>query len=235
MSAPNPDDTALAGELVLGLLEGRAKTDAERRLASDPAFAREVEAWRARFAALDDATEPQAAGDALWRRIEAGVGAGAPRTARPPAAWTRFWNSLAAVRAAALGASLAALLLAVGLGFAVRAAWQQPTLVAVLLDGDRAGAVVHAFADGRVVLVPIVTMPVPPGRALEVWTLPSRQRGPVSVGLMNQARTLTLSLKDLPPPGVDQLFEITLEPATGSPTGRPTGPILFKGTTAQAL
>ena len=63
-------------------------------------------------------------------------------------------------------------------------------MVAVLLDGDRAGAVVHAFADGRVVLVPLTSINVPAGRALEVWTLPSRERGPVSVGLMDRARTL---------------------------------------------
>ena len=42
-------------------------------------------------------------------------------------------------------------------------------------------------------------------------------------------------LETLPPPGTDQLFEITLEPATGSPTGRPTGPVLFKGNTSLAL
>ncbi len=229
------DDKTLAGEYVLGLLEGAAKLDAERRLASDPTFAGEVEAWRVRFGAFDDTAELQPASDELWRRIEAGVPAVARRAAREPTAWTRFWNNLAALRATALGASLAALLLAVGLGFAIRAATQQPTMVAVLLDGTRAGAVVHAFADGRVVLVPITSINVPPGRALEVWTLPSRERGPVSVGLMNQARTLQLSLKDLPPPGPDQLFEITLEPATGSPTGRPTGPVLFKGNTALAL
>ena len=229
------DDKTLAGEYVLGLLEGAAKLDAERRLASDPTFAREVEAWRVRFAAFDDTAEPQPASDELWRR-DRGRRAGR-RTARDARAhaWTRFWNNLAALRATALGASLAALILAVGLGFAIRAATQQPTMVAVLLDGNRAGAVVHAFADGRVVLVPITSINVPPGRALEVWTLPSRERGPVSVGLMNQARTLQLSLKDLPPPGPDQLFEITLEPATGSPTGRPTGPVLFKGNTALAL
>ena len=93
-------------------------------------------------------------------------------------------------------------------------------MVAVLLDGSKPGAVVQAFSDGRVVLVPLVNINVPEGRALEVWTLPSRERGPVSVGLMNRARTLALSLKDLPAPGTDQLFEITLEPATGSPTGR---------------
>ena len=72
-------------------------------------------------------------------------------------------------------------------------------------------------------------------RTIQVWTLPSRERGPVSVGLMDQARTLQLSLKDLPEPKQDQLFELTLEPAGGSPTGRPTGPVLFKGNTALAL
>ena len=229
------DDNTLAGEYVLGLLEGGVKLDAERRLASDPAFAREVEGWRTRFAALDDSAEPLAVGDALWRKIEAGMEVAAPETAAAPVARTRFWDSLAALRVVALGASFAALVLAVGLGFALRAATQQPTLVAVLLDGDRAGAVVHAFADGRVVLVPIASINVPAGRALQVWTLPSRERGPVSVGLMDHARTLQLSLKDLPPPRPDQLFEITLEPAAGSPTGRPTGPVLFKGNTATAL
>ena len=155
--------------------------------------------------------------------------------AETPSLWSRFWNNLPALRAAALGASFAALLLAVGLGFAIRAANQQPVMVAVLVDGNRTGAVVHTFADGRVVLLPLAQIDVPPGRAIEVWTLPSRERGPVSVGLMSRAQTLQLSLKDLPAPKPDQLFELTLEPATGSPTGRPTGPILFKGNTALAL
>ena len=235
MTTPDRDDRTLAGEYVLGLLEGSAKLDAERRLVSDAAFAREVESWRTRFAAFDDSAEPHPPGDELWSRIEAGVPGEPPRAAAETSAWTRFGNNLPALRATALGASLAALVLAVGLGFAVRSAMQQPAMVAVLLDGNRAGAVVHAFADGRVVLVPITSIDVPAGRALEVWTLPSRERGPVSVGLMDRARTLQLSLKDLPPPGPDQLFEITLEPATGSPTGRPTGPILFKGNAARTL
>ena len=33
----------------------------------------------------------------------------------------------------------------------------------------------------------------------------------------------------LPEPKAGQLYEITLEPAPGSPTGRPTGPILVTG------
>lgn len=229
----NRDDKALAGEYVLGLLEGDAKVEAERRIASDLEFARAVESWRMRLLAFDDTTAPAAVSDGLWKKIEAGVPTRA--AAAEPSALAKFWSSLAVMRATAMGATFAALVLAVGLGFAVKAARQQPVMVAVLLDGSKPGAVVQAFSDGRVVLVPLVDINVPEGRALEVWTLPSRERGPVSVGLMNRARTLTLSLKDLPAPGTDQLFEITLEPATGSPTGRPTGPILFKGNTALAL
>ena len=221
-----------AAEYVLGLLEGEAKADAERRLASDAGFAREVERWRARFVEFDDVTAPHAPGEALWNRIEANTAAPPPAA---PSRWTKLWNDLPVMRTAAIGSTFAALLLAVGMGAAIRQARLQPVMVAVLVDGDRTGAVVHAFADGRTVLLPLTSINVPSGRALQVWTLPSRERGPVSVGLMDRARTLELQLKDLPRPGPDQLFEITLEPSGGSPTGRPTGPILFKGNTAQTL
>ncbi len=80
------DDKTLAGEYVLGLLEGAAQLDAERRLASDPTFAGAVEAWRVSFGAFDDTAELQPASDELWRRIEAGVPAvaGARRASPQP-------------------------------------------------------------------------------------------------------------------------------------------------------
>jgi anti-sigma-K factor RskA len=84
-------------------------------------------------------------------------------------------------------------------------------------------------------LIPLEAINVPPDRALEIWTLWDRAVGPRSIGLINEARTLRLNLENLPKPAPNQLFEITLEPKTGSPTGRPTGPILMKGTTSTAL
>ena len=61
-----------------------------------------------------------------------------------------------------------------------------------------AGAVVNAFADGRVELIPLTDINVPEGRALEIWTLWDRAVGPRSVGLIDRARSVTLNLRDLP-------------------------------------
>ncbi|MCC7275571.1 MAG: anti-sigma factor [Alphaproteobacteria bacterium] len=229
----------LAGEHVLGLLEGEAAAAAERLAERDPDFAAAVALWRARFFELDLTASPERPPAALWQRIEAGIAAPAAAPARPvrrAAAWGALWDSLAFWRIAGLGTAAASILLALGLA----TLWQQrattPVLVAVLLTDDRrAGAVVNAFADGRTELLPLGDIPVPPGRALEIWTLWDRARGPVSVGLIDRARTVRLRVDDLPRARPDQLFEITLEPATGSPIGRPTGPVLMKGTASRAL
>jgi anti-sigma-K factor RskA len=77
--------------------------------------------------------------------------------------------------------------------------------------------------------VPLTNITVPEGKTLQVWTLPSPQTGPVSMGLLEQARSKILSDFNLPPPQPQQLYEITLEQAGGSPTGKPTGPVIAKG------
>lgn len=244
MTAPGktPEfERTLAAEYVLGLLDPSAQAEAERLIARDPAFAREVEEWRARFAPLDETAQPVTPGADLWSRIESGIAAPAPAADAEPGVFARFWNSVGALRTASVAGALAALLLAVvsvgSLQYARNEALRKPVYVAVLVsDANREpGAVVNAFADGRVEMIPLTEINVPEGRALEIWTLWDRQVGPRSVGLLQRARATQLNLDALPRTGENQLFEITLEPATGSPTGRPTGPVLFKGTTTRAL
>ena len=229
-----PEHNALAGEYVCGLLDGAQQAEAERLVTTDAEFAQAVEGWRHRLSAFDDSAEAIAPGGALWQRIDTGLASpqSVTRTTRQHAGW---WNSLPLWRGAAFGTAFAALLLAVGLGFAMREASRTPAMIAVLVDGNRAGAVVHVFNDGHAVLLPLTDIAVPADRALQVWTLPSRERGPVSVGLMQAAHTLPLALSGLPDTKADQLFEITLEPKGGSPTGRPTGPILYKGLASPTL
>ncbi|HEV7329189.1 MAG TPA: anti-sigma factor [Bosea sp. (in: a-proteobacteria)] len=241
-----PERDALAGEYVLGLLDGADFAAAERRLDTDRDFAASVERWRQHFFAIDATVTPLAPPVDLWSRIEAGlagliqpaVASSAATSRATMASSTRFadwWNSLFVWRGAAFAGALAAVLLAVGLFGALDRAKRQPLMVAVLLtEGNAAAAVVNTFADGRVEMLPLQSIDVPAGKALEIWTLWDRAVGPRSVGLIDRARSTPLRLDNLPL-GNGQLFEITLEPATGSPTGRPTGPIIAKGTTSQRL
>ena len=228
------DRDSLIADYVLGTLDGDALAQAERLMLTDATFARDVEQWRTRLADFDRTAEIMAPPEALWSRIDSEI---AHPVAAPaaPGRFTNLWNSLPAWRAIGLAAAGIAVALTVGLGFAVREVQRTPQMIAILVNGDQAGAVVHVFNDGRAVLMPLTSIAVPSDRSLQVWTLPSRERGPVSVGLMETAKTLALSLKDVPAPGANQLFEITLEPKGGSPTGRPTGPILFKGLTAPTI
>jgi anti-sigma-K factor RskA len=146
------------------------------------------------------------------------------------------WERIEFWRWSAAAGAMAALAMVVLTGAMLNRWPSQPVMVAVLtVDGGKPGAVVESFADGTVRLIPLQDIAVPQGRALQVWTLRSRQEGPISVGLMDRAQTLRLDLGRLPAPSAEQLFEITLEPESGSPTGRPTGPVLMKGLTSSTL
>lgn len=244
IDAASPEAVTLAGEYVLGLLEGREREAAEHRLEQDSSFAAAVERWRRHFAALDATTTPITPPAELWSRIEAGIAgvikpAASTGIARPALATSSrlldLWNSLFVWRGAAFAGALATVLLVIGLFGALDRAKRQPLMVAVLLtEGNAAAAVVNTFADGRVEMLPLQSIDVPAGKALEIWTLWDRAVGPRSVGLIDRARSTPLRLDNLPL-GNGQLFEITLEPASGSPIGRPTGPIIAKGTTSQRL
>jgi anti-sigma-K factor RskA len=233
-----------AAEHVLGLLDAHESREAERLAATDEEFRAAVEAWRQRLAELDVAAPSMPAGEALWQRIADGLEAQASASPAPAvrtsrtfaSSWRALWDSLAFWRVAGLVGAAASVLLAVGLAIIAEQRSRQPVLVAVLLtEANRAAAVVNTFADGRAELIPLESIAVPPGRALQIWTLWDRARGPVSVGLIDEARTVRLQLENLPRTVPNQLFEITLEPSAGSPTGRPTGPVLMKGTTSTAL
>jgi len=224
------NESVLAGEYVLGLLEGADLESFERRHAREKQLQEEVAYWRARFSELDGTAEASAPSAGLWRRIEASIGVqrAAPAIARPSFS-ERLWESLGFWRGASFAGAAASLFLAISVGLLAGRATPQPIIVAVLqTDKALPGAIVEAFGDGSIVVVPLRDIDVPAGKALEVWTLFDKQRGPVSLGLINRAERARFQTAGLPA-REDQLYEITLEPATGSPIGRPTGPILMKG------
>ena len=106
----------------------------------------------------------------------------------------------------------------------------EPQVIAILMN-DRGEPVVmiEDFGNDTAKVTPLSDVSVAADQSLQLWTLPSKDTGPVSLGVLDGWRTATVDGPDLPGPLEEQLYEITVEPLGGSPTGKPTGPILGKG------
>lgn len=221
------DKAAAAGEFVLGSLNEEDRALVERALPNDAYLRTEVFAWQDRLLPLTTRAPAAVPTPGLWQRIERALDA--RRSSQPKAVvprGLRLWQGLSAL---ALAASLfmAVLLLQ------TRDPQTAPErYVAVLQSPDQksAGWIVEIDAARGARLVPLAPMdPVPAGRSLQFWTKLDGAAGPTSLGLVRAGQTVDLPLSRLPGIGARQLFEITLEPESGSPIGRPTGPILYIG------
>lgn len=223
---------ARAGEYVLGLIEGAERVAFEAEMQRDPELAERVDTLSRRMQALDD-TAAGPANAALWPAIEARLG-GTPQLAATPMPAAANENRALSDwgRWAALAASV---VVGIGVGFmaseTTRPAELKPRVIAVLLNESDAspGAIIEAFGDDSVHVVALEDFVVPDGKVLQVWTKPDEITGAVSLGTLGDIMDVRLQGPSLPLPGDGQLYEITLEPSPGSPTGKPTGPILVKG------
>lgn len=220
------DPYELAGEYVLGTLSRERRREVDAMLPDDATLRAAVAYWEERLLPLSALVEPVAPPPALWPRIERSLGtAAAPAAVRPG-----WWERLGLWRALAAGGFAAAAIMAAVVGvrqFEVA----QPRYMVVLAAPQNAGPgwVLELVADDTLRLEPLVTTEVPADRALQLWTKADDWEGPVSLGLVKPGEAVEVKLANLPKVVPNQLFEITLEPAAGSPIGRPTGPILYIG------
>ncbi|MGY2400827.1 anti-sigma factor [Pseudomonas sp. SDO5271_S396] len=215
----------LASEYVLGTLPAEQRAEVERRLTHDAELRAAVDAWEQRLLPLTALAEPVPPSAELWRRIERAIG-------QAPARW---WDLLVVWRGLAAAGLVATLTLATLL--LIRPPAAEPSFVVVLMapQSQAPGWVIQASDDQRIQLIPLGVMEVPADKALEFWTKADGWQGPVSLGLVKPGQTLSLPLDKLPPLAHDQLFEMTLEDARGSPTGKPTGPIQAIGRAVKVL
>jgi len=224
----------LASEYVLGTLPAEQRREVQQRLRQEPALQTAVDAWERRLLGLTDLAEPQTPTPHLWRRIERSVNElrrPAPSSAPRGTSW---WNLLPLWRGLA-GAGLAASLLLGAL--LLTQATVKPTYLVVLVGPqDKApGWVIQASNPREIQLIPLGVFEVPSDKALEFWTKGDDWQGPVSLGLVKPGQTLSVPLDKLPPLQPNQLFELTLEGANGSPIGKPTGPIQFIGRAVKVI
>ena len=228
---PLSDDLrAQAAEYVLGTLGAEQRRTIELQLGSNAALRAAIVQWEADLLPLASLAEPVAPSAQLWRRIDRS--AAVTQQVRVSA-----WRSLSLWRALTGTSVAVAALLAVLLVGRPDAGIAKPQYMVVLVapDNKAPGYVMQASVDRELSLVPLGTAPVPSDKSLQFWTKADGWRGPVSLGLVKPGQTITIPLDALPNVQPNQLFELTLEPAKGSPLNKPTGPIQFIGRAVKVM
>ena len=216
----------LAAEYVIGTMPGRSRRRFERLMADDPALARMVGDWADRLSPLDmviPAEEPPAH---VWRAIERRIGGEV--AASPTSSLHQWLNSLAFWRGLALAGGLATAALALFLTVAPRTL--PPTVVAILAGhgGDAGWVAVSGPKAGEVIFSAVAPKAESKPHDFELWGI-AAGGPPRPLGLLPErpGGTVTLPMTELPPPG--GVLAVSFEPPGGSPTGSPTGPVLYQG------
>ncbi len=211
----------LAGEYVLGVLRGPARRRFERLMMESRSLAAEVAKWEGHFASLALRLKPVEPPDYLWWRVMARVRAESrPRGERMRNTFWRTWAVAATV----------VLALVIVTQRVAPPPEAKPAQFALMSDtkGMPLWLIsVHPEAQ-RVDMKALASNAPPAGKSYELWMIPDGGK-PVPMGLMNETG---LASETVPPELLARLshakaLAISLEPQGGSPTGQPTGPVLW--------
>jgi anti-sigma-K factor RskA len=215
---------ALAAEYAVGTLQGRGRRRFERSLKDDPALRRMVAEWQTRLAPLDQAANSIAPSPRVWQAIRQRIA--------PASRHSRFWNSVGFWRGTALASTMAAAILVALLLFAP----PPETMVVVMSDDQSRPAITVSWrpeqiGEKRLRVRVIGHQTMDPDTAWELWMIPPGGGEPVSLGLITTHETQTVVV----PPRLRNTINsalalaMSVEPKGGSPTGLPTGPVLYQG------
>ena len=218
---------ALAAQYVLGTLSRAARERLARLARGNESVAAALRAWETRLLPLAESLPPVAPPERVWPaildRIQGQRESGS------------IWANLGLWRGLTLAGFATAMALVVVL---LTPGPETPieTLVVVLAGQDaRPALLVSADRSGRTLMVKAIAPVQPVGdRVLQLWALPA-QGSPRSLGLipatgaasdvvrLDLPASAGLALQNIP------ALAVSLEPEGGSPTGLPTGPVLYSG------
>jgi anti-sigma-K factor RskA len=207
----------LAAQYVLGTLRGPARRRFERYCARDAKALTAVRRWEDRLVDLLAGVVPVAPSTLVWDRVKFRVRR--DKALRPKRAFATFgnWRFAAA-------AGIAALAIAFGMWTGFGPGSSQP-----VANFGQQWSIEAPRSRGELRVAAADNLQLDPARAYELWALPADGGAPVSLGLMPKSGRATLQLNDTQRLALSRSRQvaISLEPLGGSPTGAPTGPVLF--------
>lgn len=226
------DIDGLAAEYVLGTLDAGERATVAARRQREPELNAAINSWERRLAPLNEAVPDVAAPATTWQKIEAHL-SGAARVPGGSAEIADLRRRVKVWRTSAIAASAiaASLILAVG----VRELTPQPkpkNLVAVLQkDAASPAFLVTVNIEDRLMTVQPVAAKREAGKSYELWIVHDSLGAPKSLGVIDdpsamQRPTLAAYKRDVIEGAT---LAVSLEPEGGSPTGAPTGPVVFAG------
>jgi len=212
---------ALCGEYIVGTLRGASRRRFERALREEPRVSQRLRHWQEKAprysAKMETRPSPR-----VWRRLEKELGLEQYR-----APWFRrreFWAALAALAASVL--------LILAFIHQVEEPARGLVQIAQLSGTDESARVIaYRSRDGRTLALNATPdMVAGTNRSYELWLIPAEGGDPVSLGVLGALDAhLAIAESERPRLRAGATLAVSVEPAGGSPTGKPTGPIIARG------
>lgn len=240
---PNTRDL-LTAEYALGTLRGSARKRFEALLAQRSDWQITLRFWTERLSLLADTIPAVSPGKHVWKNIQTRA-YGKAVVAESKS--TNWWQSLA-FGASGIAAALGFLLVTsepqrievpVQVPVEVAVEVQAPTTVALLTTPQATPGWLVALAKNKtgkheIRVSALASLKTAQDNAFELWLLPPDKSAPVSLGVLpqqgNQQVVVSEKVANLL---LQSGLAVSLEPIGGSPTGQPTGAVLYQGKLTQ--
>jgi anti-sigma-K factor RskA len=206
----------LAGAYVVGVLRGPARARFERSCAASQSLGAAVRRWEDQLMPLHQDLAPATPSARVWEHIARRTRGQAP-AGRRRASWR--WALIGALSLSVLVAVSIRLLHPPYQVVAAVGQDKQHPLWNISRSASSSTLAIHA-------LQPVQSNPQ---RAYELWALSSNGKPPVSLGLLPRSGSIERQLSASQRAALVNALRlaVSLEPAGGSPTGSPTGPVLY--------
>ncbi|PPD12456.1 MAG: hypothetical protein CTY27_06540 [Methylotenera sp.] len=190
-----------------------------------PVWAQTLSWWESHLHLLADTAPAVKPHKNVWKNIEAQL---FNRKATQPTSWWKSW----AFASTALAAGLATLLV---IQTPQSVMDSKPAAVAMLAtDKSEAGWLLNETkkspTDVTIDAIALSGLELKANNAFELWLLPADKSKPISLGLLPQQGNNVFKVPvEVIPLMSTGLLAVSLEPVGGSPTGQPTGAVLYQG------